>query len=190
MQKDSKLPPEGERRRFVRANDAIGLHVQRLADIPAAGDDEQRTPVDPAPSVRRLNKYAIEGYADVRGNMPEVAAYIDELEERIRELLLQLDGDDIPVTPTHKVSLSAAGIRFTNKQLLYPGECVGVSLTLFPSGQRIGTDAMVVSANDDDERNTAGEFSYRLDFVRMTDADRAIIDEHVNSLISTRPAHD
>ena len=189
MQKDSKLPPEGERRRYVRAHDAVGLHIQRLADIPAAGEAQQE-PVVAAPRVRRLNKYSIKGYADVRGNMPEVAAYIDELEERIRELLLQLDGDDVPVTPSHKVSLSAAGMRFTDKLLLHPGECVGVTLTLFPSGRRIGTDAMVVSANDDDEVNSHGEFSYRLDFVRMTDADRVIIDEHVQSLISIRPSND
>ena len=189
MHNDSKLPPEGERRRYVRANDAIGLHVQRLEDIPAAGE-AQATPVVAESRVRRLNKYAIEGYADVRRNMPEVAAYIDELEERIRELLLQLDGDDIPVAPTHKVSLSAAGIRFSDKLLLHPGEFVGVSLTLFPSGRRIGTDARVVSANDDEQVSSAGVFSHRLDFVRMTDADRKIIDEHVQSLIRSRPSND
>ena len=63
-------------------------------------------------------------------------------------------------------------------------------MTLFPSGRRIGTDARVVSANDDEQVSSAGVFSYRLDFVRMTDADRAIIDEHVRSLIRARPSDD
>lgn len=185
MQEDSKLPPEGERRRYVRAQDAVGLHIQRLEDIPAAG--EVKTPIDTNPRVRRHNKYSIEGYANVRSNMPEVAAYIDELEERIRELLLQIDGDDVPAIPTHKVSLSAAGLRFSDKLLIHPGEIVGVTLTLFPSGKRIGTDARVVMANNADGISSNDSFSYRLEFVRISDSDRTVIDEHVNAIISARP---
>jgi len=188
MQQTSGLPPEGERRRYVRVQDAIGLHIQRLEDMPAAGD--VKAPVEPQTRVRRQNKYAIDGYADVRRNMPEVAAYIDELEERIRALLLQLDGDDIPITPTHKVSLSAAGLRISDDLVLHPGQCVGLTLTLFPSGRRIGTDARVVSANDDDDMSNQAQFSYRLEFLRMSDSDRVVIDEHVQSLIRSRPSND
>ena len=105
-----------ERRQHVRVQDAVGLHIQRLTDMPAAG---QAALTPPSSGVRKRDKYEIEGYATVRRDHAAVAAYIDELEERIRELLL--DGDAPAAKPSHKVSLSAGGIYFSDKVLLHPG---------------------------------------------------------------------
>jgi hypothetical protein len=170
-----------ERRHHVRVQDAVGLHVQRLTDLPAAG----QVTADPVvPSVRKHDKYAIEGYAVVRREYPAVAAYIDDLEERIRELLL--DDDVPPMKPSHKVSLSAGGIYFADKVLLHPGEMVGMTLTLFPSGRRVGTDAQIISANDAPEVARRDEPSYRAVFIRMSDADRQALEEHVSHLLDKR----
>ena len=181
---NSKIDQE-ERRGFVRVQDAVGLHVHRLEDLPAAGQTLS-PPLEV--TVRKRDKYDIEGYAAVRRDHPAVGQYIDDLEERIRQLLL--DGDEAPAMPSHKVSLSAGGIYFSDRILLHPGEMISLMLTLFPSGQRIGSDARIVSANDVPEVSTGDELNYRAVFVRMSDTDRQTIDEHVNKLLGTRPSMD
>ncbi|MFK7995451.1 MAG: PilZ domain-containing protein [Granulosicoccus sp.] len=183
--KDKPSGHEAERRKFVRVQDALGLHVQRLVELPAAG----QSGVLPTPSsVRKIDKYAIRGYADVRRDFPEVADYIGDLEERIRELLL--DGDIASSKPTHKVSLSAGGLSFSDKTLFVPGEMISVTLTLFPTGRRIGTDAIIVSANMSDEVTTQDNPSYRAEFVRISDNDRSVIEKHVQQLLTKRPDRD
>jgi len=181
MQTDENVQNRVERRRHVRAQDAVGLHVQRLEDMPAAG---QLNSAPEQPTVRKRDKYEIKGYANVCRDFPAVATYIDDLEERIRQLLL--DGDEAPAKPTHKVSLSAGGIYFTDKTLMHPGEMVGITLTLFPSGRRIGTDARIIGGSETPEIAKGDEPSYRAVFVRMSDADRTAVDEHVSKLLGKR----
>ena len=173
----------GERRDFDRVQDAVGLEVHRLHELPAAGE----VPASRAPTgrVRRANKYDIDGYADVKRDYPDVAQYVAELEERIRQLLL--DGAIPSEAPTHKVSLSASGMAFADDALMYPGEQVGLSITLFPSLRRVACDARVVSAGDAPEIADGEKHTYRLNFVRITDADKKALDEHVQYLRRSIP---
>lgn len=171
-----------ERRRYVRAYDAVGLHLQRLLEMPAAG--QSRAPVQSV-KVRKHDKYQIDGYSTVRTHYPAVAEYIGQLEERIRQLLL--DADEAPASPTHKVNMSAGGICFTDHQLFYPEEMLSVSMTLFPTGKRIVADAIVISANDIEYKESAGDRpTYRLEFVRIADADRRALETHVDQLLTKR----
>lgn len=170
-----------ERRRFVRVQDALGLHVQRLVELPAAG---QQQPLTEKVPIRKRDKYSIDGYAEVRRDYPTVAQYISDLEERIRELLL--DGEPVPAKPTHKVSLSAGGISFSTKQLFVPGEVVSLTLTLFPSGRRIGTDAIIISANQADEVMQDDNPTYHAEFIRIADSDRSVVEEHVKRMLNKR----
>jgi len=57
----------------VRVQDALGLHIQSLLELPAAG--QPPTPQS-SESVRKKDKYAIQGYAEVRKHYPDVAQYI------------------------------------------------------------------------------------------------------------------
>ncbi len=180
-QDDAPFGAGNDRRRFVRVQDALGLHVQRLVELPAAG---QPFSVSERTQVRKRDKYAIPGYAEVRRDFPQVAQYITDLEERIRELLL--DGEPVPAKPTHKVSLSAGGVCFSAQQLYVPGEVVSMTLTLFPSGRRIGTDAIIVAANEADEVMHKDHPTYHSEFIRISDADRAAIVEQVTRLLSKR----
>lgn len=174
-----------ERRRFVRVQDAVGLHLQRLVERPAAGQPDAA--IEP-PAVRKTDKYTIDGYASVRKDFPAVAQYISDLEERIRELLL--DGEVAPSKPTHKVSLSAGGLRFSDKNLYVPGEQITMNLTLFPTGHRISTDAIIVSANDADEVLSHDYPTYRAEFVRISDDARQMIDNHIDQLLRKRTPMD
>ena len=171
-----------ERRSYIRAQDAVGLHVQKITDLPAAGQSSRS--VEPSKKVRKRDKYEIEGYAEVRGNYPAVVQYITDLEERIRELLLDAD---TPVSkPTHKVSLSAGGVRFTDKTRHVPGETISLMITLFPSGVRLGSDAVIVSVGPGEDTGSADASSYRAVFIRISDSDREIIENHVQQLLSKR----
>lgn len=193
-----------DRRRDRRVHDAVGLHLQRLCYTSAEssngqenerangqadgrlrpfGNDASST-ASSRVATRRANKYSIEGYADVRRDHPEVSAYIDALEERIRQLLL--DGDPVEVAPTHKVSLSVSGIAFADQRLFEPGEIIGVTLMLYPSESRLASDARVVSANDAPEVANGDRPNYRLEFVRMSDADRLVLTRHVDALAGVR----
>ena len=176
-------PVRRERREFDRVQDAVALRICRLHELPAAG--EARTQQNEDTSVRRINKYDIEGYAEVKRDYPEVASYVDELEERIREFLL--DGAKATAAPTHKVSLSASGMAFADDMLLYPGEVIGINVTLFPSEKRISCDARVLSAGEAPEVADGEKHTYRLQFVRINDADKAYINKHVRYLLSGLP---
>lgn len=175
--------PHGERRDHERVQDAVGLQVRRLHELPAAG--EVSVSAAPTGKVRRANKYDIPGYADVKRDQPAVAQYVEELEERIRQLLL--DGASSAELPTHKVSLSASGMAFADDSLMYPGEQVGLTITLFPSLRRVACDARVVSAGNAPEIAEGDKHTYRLNFVRITDDDKQAIDQHVRALLRSMP---
>ena len=182
-QADAGSDATTDRRHHIRVQDAIALQFRKLTDMPAAGQEQSRPQTKVGP-VRRRAKYEIEGYATVKRDFPAVAGYIDALEERIRELLL---GGDVPLEkPTHLVSLSAGGISFSDRVLLRPGEMIGLSLTLFPSGRRIGADARILSGNDAPEVARSDAPSYRAVFVRISDADRLAIEQHVTRLLDRR----
>ena len=170
-----------DRRRYARVRDALGLHVQRLVERPAAG--QPSTPVMP-PSVRKLDKYSIDGYAEVRRDYPSVVQYISDLEERIRELLLHTD--TVPAKPSHKVSLSAGGMSFADQTMYAKGELVSLTLTLFPTERRIGTDAVIVSVNDPDELLDPTNPTYHAEFLRISDIDRQVLETHVERLMVSR----
>jgi len=180
---DAPYLPHGERRRQRRVQDAVGLRFKRLYQLPAAGES-----VPPEPRANKFpqhHKYDIPGYADVKRHQPQVASYIDGLEERIRQLLL--DNNDPTEQPTHKVNISVSGMAFADDTLLHTGEIIGITLTLFPSLQRIGCDAHVVCAGENTEIAHGDKPTYRIEFVRISDHDQAILKDHVEQLIRSLP---
>ncbi len=184
-QKSNVPTPVNERRSHQRVQDAIGLRITRLHEMAAAGESDIHRHGVIGARVRRANKYDIEGYAEVKRDFPEVARYVEELEERIRQL--QLDGISESEAPTHKVSLSAGGLAFADATLLYPGELIGVTMTLFPSMKRVGCDARVVSAGDAPEIANGEKHTYRITYVRISEADQELIEQHVRGLRQSIP---
>lgn len=178
MNTENTSSAEGERREYTRVQDAVGLTIQKLTEMPAAGTGAS---VQSSLKVRKRDKYDIQGYASVRRDFPAVASYIDQLEERIRQLLL--DGDSTKSKPTHKVSLSAGGVHFADSILLRPGELIGITITLFPSGRQISTDARILDGNEAPEVAKRDEPSYRALFVRMSEADHEAIEAHVQKIL-------
>ncbi len=67
--------------------------------------------------------------------------------------------------------------------LLRPGELIGITLTLFPSGIRIRTDARILDGNEAPEVAKRDEPSYRALFERLSDGDRMLIEGHVQRIL-------
>jgi len=166
-----------ERRDRDRVVDAIVLEVSRLSELPAAGEPRE---LPASRAVRANNKYDIAGYADVKSQYPQVADYIESLEERIRQLLI--NSTESSEMPTHKVSLSASGIAFADMQLLQPGEMVSLKLTLFPGQIKISCDGTVVSVGDVGELAEGDQHTYRVAFNRISLHDRNLLEGHVRRL--------
>lgn len=185
MGSDAGTEEMNERRSYPRVRDAVGLVVQPLLSLPAAGDVAGQRSASTGQArnkVRKNNKYEISGYAEVKSQYPDVAQYISDLEERIRTLLLQ--GDRSAENPTHITSLSAGGIAFAEDTLLQVDEQVSLQITLFPSLQRITCDATIVSVGDAPEVGLGDKHTYRASFTRIADADKSTIETHVKRLIS------
>lgn len=170
-----------ERRRHVRVRDALGLRVQRLGDLPANGHLQGKATIIAADNIS--DSSSVEGYSRVQNEFPAVAEHIHDLEERVRQLLLARSTE--PTLPTHKVSLSEGGLNFTERMLFLPGEKVHIELTLFPLGQRISADAVIISANDSDDVSTSDQPTYHAKFIRISDADHKLLASHVDHLLST-----
>ena len=109
-----------------------------------------------------------------------MATYIDELEERIRTLLLQ--GDRPSEHPTHKVSLSASDLAFADSQVIEVDAILSLRITLFPSLARVNCLGRIVSAGDAPEVGQGSQYTYRLTFLDITPEDQTVINEHVEAL--------
>jgi len=172
-----------EKRASERVRDAIGLEFSIASPPVATGvesDHKAGTNPQARQRVRKHNKYVIEGYADVKSQYPAVAMYIDQLEERIRTLLLQ--GDRPSEHPTHKVSLSASGLAFSDNQVLEVDTILNVRMTLFPSLARVNCLGRIVSAGDAPEVGQGSQHTYRLTFLDITSEDQVVVNEHVLAL--------
>lgn len=165
-----------ERRQFVRIMDAVGFEYSVLK-----GDEiEVYSGVERRSRVRVVNKYDIEGYADVKRDYSDVADYIARLEERIRQLVLV--GGPSAEAPTHQVSLSAGGMAFADDQLLIPGARIGIQLTLFPEMFRIVCKGKLVAVNDASVHATDNQHYYHVEFYGIAVEDQKRIDEHVTAI--------
>lgn len=164
-----------ERREYARVMDAIGLEFRSRSVDADEADDGLPASLDGV-----IDHYELEGYASVKRDFPEITDYIDLLEERIRQL--QLGGNILVESPTHKVSISASGVAFADDRLLEPGDIVPLRLTLFPELFRISCDGTVVSVGDISELANDNQHSYRIVFNNIAASDIELIDQHVRTL--------
>ncbi len=71
----------------------------------------------------------------VERRYPDVAAYIEYLEDKIQTLAGYVSSDEspLPMTPDHDVSLSASGLSFNSASGFEVGDQIEIMMRLFPS---------------------------------------------------------
>ncbi len=107
-----------------------------------------------------------------------IALQICQADETANES--DFDADDLPEHPTHVVSLSPNGLKCFHDQPFGNGEIMHLRIRLFPDGQVFSTRARVVLAGKEDKPNKSDRFFAGLDFVGLTEEQKAQLLEHID----------
>ncbi len=174
-----------ERRGYVRVLDAVALSVRKLE--PGDLSDSSHIGIDKLITSNKNadKKVGFSDLEDLRQDNPEAAAYIENLESRLK--LVSGENGKIKIRadrPTHKVSLSGSGIAFSHDQLLQPGDRVELGLTFFPSNKYVKVVATLVSVGCDVGSVFGGPHAARAVFLNINTSARSIILEHINYVLS------
>ena len=102
---------------------------------------------------------------------------IPEQDERAANLAEQL-----PIHPTHVVSLSGSGMRFYHPEPYDVGERLQTAIRLFPSGQTIEVVAEVVNAGEAPGATKTLRYFTGIAFRDIRDEDQAILLAHLESV--------
>ena len=94
----------------------------------------------------------------------------------------EFDAADLPDHPTHVVSLSPNGLRCYHDENFNDGEMLQLSIRLFPSGERMETQARVVNSGEDNKPNKNNRFFAGLSFVKMSAENKKQLLEHIDGV--------
>lgn len=176
-----------ERRRYYRADDAIGLEIKlvsdtRRAEILANLEVERRKLVANAITVQREKH--LPALQTIAMRYPEIAAYLAHLGRQVEMLagLFATTDAALPLEPTHQVSLSGQGIFCHIDQELSPGSLLELRLTLFPERVPILLYGTVVRCRRGLEAGAERPFGIAVDFTHIHEEDREILLKHIHSL--------
>jgi len=107
-----------------------------------------------------------------------IALTISEVDEAANEQ--DYEGTDLPDYPTHVVSLSPNGLKCYHDQAFGDGDKLQLSIKLFPGGERINTEAVVVNSGEDEAKRQNNRFFAGLSFVNLSKEDRAQLLSHID----------
>ncbi len=177
-----------ERRRYFRVEDSVILHwrpigEQELPDDPqaieAALADDEREMAERLMTRDPADAELLRGIAE---HQPEVASYLERLEQRLANLAhtLLIAGDALPATPTHDVDISASGIGFEADEPLPEGQLIELKLVVFPSYLGILTYGRVVRSEPlEPDQEGRRRFHVGTHFTVIRDADREALIQHI-----------
>lgn len=187
-----KLIEAAERRRFFRIEDRLALRYRLLDDDELAsalarlesGYPDKLSLASGFAATSAQMRHTLDRF---RRDMPDVASYLEALNEKL-DLLVQLlatTDDDVGSQPTQEVSLSASGISFTADEPLPAHSNIEVKMLLFPSYTCILAFGTVVHCGPAETGRPSGRYSVGVDFTNLREADRDLIVRHVTQRQST-----
>ena len=174
-----------EQRRSFRVNDNVGLKYRTLSEKEL--EDALRRFNDDCDQFNLVSKFAHQKQGHlprlkvIQMQHPEVAAYLESLEEQIDTLAKMITADYLlmPEHPTHEVNISSHGIRFCTQEALPAGAYLELRLQLFPSKVCIHLYGKVTwckgSGDSADNRNAVAA-----DFTHIHEADREMLVTHIH----------
>ena len=177
------MPNSANKRNFFRVNDSVALSIKPLSkkdssDINLLYEERRR-------DFGIVNEFLLarERYLPklirIRRRDPEIADYINYLEDKIQKLAATLGRDKSlqKSRPTHHVNLSASGIRFESDLALESQSKIELTITLFPSGTPILVFGDVIRVT----RGNEADWSYVVNFSHIHDEDMEQLVKHVHA---------
>lgn len=109
-----------------------------------------------------------------------ISAYLRAINHKIECLtsIITHAAEETPLTPTHRVSLSEAGISVEVPDHLTRDSLLHIHVTLFPSYYRFAAIAKTIHCDATPEQNNA-VYSLGLHFESMLESDRQMLARHI-----------
>ncbi|MCP5151531.1 MAG: PilZ domain-containing protein [Ectothiorhodospiraceae bacterium] len=183
---DPESTDAAERRRYFRIDDRAAIHYRVLSP-----DEVQE-------AVTRLqigypDKLALaSGFAQATANMrhtmdrfrrdmPDLAAYLEGLNEKIDMLMQLLAANDAELADSapQEVNLSGSGVSFDIDHEVAIGAAVEVKILVFPSYLCVGAIGEAVYCQPVETPRGRRRFTLGVDFVHIRESDRDLIIRHV-----------
>lgn len=174
-----------EKRRYFRVNDTINL-LHRVVD---EGRINQRSHVSTdvlgscslSAALEVLNQEAAALSPRLERRDPEMFEYLKIIDNKINLMALAFNPhpDEFSEHDMHDVSLSAAGVAFTNEIALPVGTLLELRMLLTSCLAVIVAFARVVQCKDISQDNEANPFAICAEYINMNEEDRELLIKHV-----------
>lgn len=176
-----------EKRQYFRVNDTINL-LHRVVD---EGWINQRSHVSTdvlsscslSAALEVLNQEAAALSPRLERRDPEMFEYLKIIDNKIHLIALalnpQVNADEFCEHDMHDVSLSAAGVAFTNDIALPVGTLLELRMLLTSCLVVIVVFARVVQCKDISKDNTVYPFAICAEYINMNEEDRELLIKHV-----------
>lgn len=169
---------QGNRRRYFRIVDALGVSYRVVSDEDAGSDSAKR--IDTLSVLNHHNTLIQEQIAVVEPDNPAVARLAAQLNQKIDAILMMLELDNLMSQHAcHRIdqaSISASGIAFPVGESLAPNTLLELDLLLRPSVKHVVTLGRVVAC---DAMPEAESYYLRVEFTEMTDPNRETLIQHI-----------
>jgi hypothetical protein len=118
---------------------------------------------------------------------PELALYLEGLNEKLDTLihLLAVSDAGLPDRPTHRVNLSASGIRFNAREDIPEGASLEIKIVFFPSFLCMMSFGTVVRCIRGQSTTPGYPYDIAVEFLYMRESDRELLVRHVLQKEST-----
>jgi hypothetical protein len=174
-----------DRRRYARSD--VHVFLRYRVDSPAQpGGGEKHGPgalsrLKLVSTFEALTKHYAPVLRRLREQAPEVTEYLESLDRKICLIARALVLQDISAdhAPPSRVNLSAGGVGFHVAAPLPAGTDVEIELVLLPGFTSVFSHGKVVYTRPDPEGDGQLPYYLGVEFVEISDADRARIARHV-----------
>ena len=167
------------KRAYFRVNDKVALKVHAI-DGGSANDlyEKRKKEIGVANRFLHDRESKRPSLLSIEKRFPEVASYIEYLEDKIQTLANQSSGQiQLPQTPTHEVSLSATGVCYNVSEPLPLDTRLEITMRLFPSRMMVYVIGRVTRCSP-----VAGGQTYdvAVKYTHIHEEDEDLLFKHVN----------
>jgi len=174
-----------EKRRYFRVNDTINL-FHRVIDESKI-DERSHVSSDVlascslAAALDMLNQEAAALVPRLERRDPEMVEYLRVLDSKINLIAqaLRYQDDEFSEHDKREVSLSAAGVAFTNDSAIEVGALLELRMLLSSCLAVIVAYARVVQCKDISADNSRNPFAICVEYINMNEEDRELLIKHV-----------